>query len=252
MSEKTLFIAWQDQDGKDPRPWFPIGRLDADVERPLYRFRYTGGAQSAQNQNKVGFSPLLEFPGLRKAYESDTLFPIFKNRVMSPRRADFPEYLHALDIPKTATPIDVLAASGGRKMTDSYEVFPKIDKRPDGEFSCRFFLSGWRDMPAPVKDRIASLKQGEELRLALDLAHPATKLAVQIQTTDSVVIGWTPQYLAEDLAASVPRCAGEFAAHVARVNPPPAPASQRVLIELSGNWNGHEPMSGPDFQPLVD
>lgn len=252
MSEKTLFIAWQDQDGKYPRPWFPIGRLDADVERPLYRFRYTGGAQSAQNQ--VGFSLPPEFPGLRKAYESDTLFPIFKNRVMSPRRPDFPEYLSALDIPKTATSIDVLAANGGRKMTDAYEVFPKIDKHPDGAFSCRFFLSGWRDMPAPVKSRIETLKQCEELRLALDMAHQAPGLAVQIQTTDciSVVIGWTPQYLAEDLAASVPQCAGEFAARVARVNPSPVPASQRVLIELSGNWNGHEPMSGPDFQPLVD
>lgn len=250
MSEKTLFIAWQDQDGKDPRPWFPIGRLDADVERPLYRFRYTGGAQSAQD--KGGLLLLTEFSDIRKVYESDTLFPIFKNRVMSPRRPDFPEYLSALDIPKTATSIDVLTANGGRKMTDAYEVFPKIDKHPDGAFICRFFLSGWRDMPAPVKSRIESLKQGEELRLALDLAHPATKLAVQVQTSDCVVIGWTPQYLAEDLAASVPQCTGEFAARVARVNPPPVPASQRVLIELSGNWNGHEPMSGPDFQPLVD
>jgi hypothetical protein len=35
------------------------------------------------------------------------------------------------------------------------------------------------------------------------------------------------------------------------VNPMPVPSEQRVLIEMSGNLGGHEPMSGPDFQPLV-
>ena len=27
--------------------------------------------------------------------------------------------------------------------------------------------------------------------------------------------------------------------------------SQRVLIEMSGRWETHEPMTGEDFQPLV-
>lgn len=33
---KTLFLAWQDR--TDSRQWFPVGRLDADPERPAYRF----------------------------------------------------------------------------------------------------------------------------------------------------------------------------------------------------------------------
>ncbi len=46
MSEKTLFLAWQDK-GRSRR-WFPVGRLDADVEHSRYRFRYTGGAEEAK------------------------------------------------------------------------------------------------------------------------------------------------------------------------------------------------------------
>ena len=40
-------------------------------------------------------------------------------------------------------------------------------------------------------------------------------------------------------------------AKVVRVNPMPAPSSQRVLIEMRGRWKKHEPMSSEDFQPLA-
>ena len=39
MNQKTLFLAWQDK--RSSRQWFPVGRLDADVLRRAYRFRYT-------------------------------------------------------------------------------------------------------------------------------------------------------------------------------------------------------------------
>jgi hypothetical protein len=45
---------------------------------------------------------------------------------------------------------------------------------------------------------------------------------------------------------------GTCVAHVARVNPLPAPSTQRLLIELAGNWGSHEPMTDTDFQPLVE
>ena len=66
MSTRTLFLAWQDK--KPSKAWFPVGRLDADVERSLYRFRYIGGAKRAQEE--VGLSPLIDFPDLDKDYQS--------------------------------------------------------------------------------------------------------------------------------------------------------------------------------------
>lgn len=248
MSEKTLFLSWEDHD--TPR-WFPIGRLDADAEFPLYRFRYTRGAELAQNE--VGLPLLPEFPELDKKYESPNLFPIFQNRIMSPRRADFPEYLRALNIPNTATPIDVLAANGGRRATDNFEVFPKIDKQEDGGFTCRFFLRGWRHINKESQEHILKLECGESVYMTLELTNPATRLAVQIQTIDYHMIGWAPRYLVHDISAAMLESLGEYKAWVVQVNPMHVPSNKRVLIEMQGRWdNDHGPMSGPDFQPLVD
>ena len=87
MVEQTLFLAWHGVG--ENRFWFPVGRLDADVATPEYRFRYTKGAERAQE--KAGFSTILSFPELTKDYRSPELFPLFRNRVMNPARARFSE-----------------------------------------------------------------------------------------------------------------------------------------------------------------
>ena len=80
MVAKTLYLAWQDardENGRlESRQWFPIGRLDVgNVDGP-FRFRYTRGAEEAHH--KTGFPPLPEFPDFRGNYESEELFPLFR------------------------------------------------------------------------------------------------------------------------------------------------------------------------------
>ena len=244
----TLYLAWQDQGAS--RQWFPIGRLDADTDNSEYRFRYVGGA--AQAVNEAEFPYLLEFPDLERDYRSPDLFPIFQNRVLSPKRPDFGEYLRALDLGDYADPLQMLAVNGGRRMTDSFEVFPKLVKNDDGSFVCRFFLHGWRHASESAQARIKSLEPGEPLYVAMELTNPRTGLAVQIQTTDYQMLGWAPRYLVGDLTAAMAESSGEYAASVVRVNPVPTPAQERVLVEMSSRWDKHEPMSGPDYQPLVE
>ena len=246
MNARTLFLAWQD---KTSRQWFPVGRLDADVEHSLYRFRYVGGARRARDEAE--FIPLSEFPDLMRKYESSYLFPSFSNRVMAPGRPDREDYLRTLDLPAHADPIEILTVSGGYRVTDSYEVFPELVKRADGRFTCRFFLHGWRHLSPAGRNRIDDLKQGEKLYLTLELTNPVAALAVQIQTTDYHMIGWAPRYLVYDLAAAAqsPR---EYEAEVVRVNPQPSPSRQRVLIEMRGRWDEHEPMTHADFRPLTN
>ena len=86
--------------------------------------------------------------------------------------------------------------------------------------------------------------------MTLELTNPVTRLAVQIQTKDYHMIGWAPRYLMEDLAAAMSE-PPHYAAHVVRLNPQPAPSRQRVLIEMRGTWDTHEPMTGADFELLV-
>ena len=61
MSARTLFLAWQNK--AKTRLWFPVGRLDVDVEAADYRFRYTGGARRAQEE--VGLPVGRRVPGPR-------------------------------------------------------------------------------------------------------------------------------------------------------------------------------------------
>ena len=248
MGEKTIFLAWQDKGAS--RQWFPVGRMDADVESEKYRFRYISGAKRAEKE--VGFSPLVTFPRMDEDYKSSKLFTLFRNRVMWRSRPDFKDYLHSLALTEDSDSIDMLAASGGYLLTDSYEVFPQLVKKADGGFACRFFLHGGRHVSQSAQMRLNCLTADEELYLALELTNPLGELAVQIQTTDYQMIGWTPRYLAHDLAVAFAKPPGSCRAHVVRVNPLPVPSEQRVLIEMSGNLGEHEPMSGPDFQPLAD
>jgi HIRAN domain len=245
MNKKTLFLAWQDQ-GRN-RAWYPVGRLDVMPDH--FRFRYIGGAERARKSAR--FEPMVDFPDLHGNYESPKLFALFQNRVLLPGRSDFHEYVKMLDLPDSAEPVEILEVGGGRRATDSFEVFPKIEKGPDGAFRCRFFLHGWRHVNSAAQERLNSLKAGEKLYVSIELTNPATQFAVQIQTLDYHMIGWAPRYLVTDLVAAIAQKIGHYEANVVRVNPMPAPSKQRVLIEFRGDWPGYEPMSGQDFEPLA-
>lgn len=248
MKQKTLFLAWQDK--ARTRQWFPVGRLDVDQPGSLYRFRYVRGAERAHTRS--GFEPLVDFPEFRQDYEASELFPLFKNRVLTPGRRDFQEYLRILDLPEKADPIEILAVDGGYRATDSFEVFPKLERREDGAFRCRFFLHGWRHVSASAQQRLEALKPGEKLSVAIELNNPATQLAVQIQTQDYHVIGWSPRYLVADLVSAIAQAPGDYEAKVVQANPVPAPSKQRLLIELRGHWPDYDPMTRGDFVPLVE
>ncbi|MCW5966737.1 MAG: HIRAN domain-containing protein [Bryobacterales bacterium] len=247
MTDKTLFLAWQDK--RMTRSWFPVGRLDVLKEPRLYQFRYIHGAETAHRD--AGFEPLLDFPEWKAVYKSPDLFPLFQNRVISSERRDFTKYLELLDLPDTAEPAEILEVGGGHRATDNFEVFPKIERREDGSFRCRFFLHGARHVSKAAIERIDLLQPGDPLYVALELTNPATRLAVQIQTTDYHVIGWAPRYLVGDLVSTIAQSPGNYAARVVRRNPSPAPSKQRLLVEFTGSWpDNYDPMSGSDFKPL--
>jgi len=248
---QTLFLAWQDK--AQTRAWFPVGRLDVVMQTPLYRFHYIRGAERARNE--TGFQPLDDFPDFHRSYESSVLFPLFQNRVLTENRPDFLEYLRWLALsPAQKSPVEVLSVDGGYRATDSFEVFPKIERGEDGAFRCRFFLHGWqRHVSENAQQRIKSLVPDEKLYVTIELTNPATQLAVQIQTTDYHMIGWAPRYLVKDLVHAIAAAQGDCSAKVVQINPVPAPSKQRVLLELSGHWPmNYKPMATEEFKPLTE
>ena len=251
VTERTLYLGWQDR--AQTRAWFPVGRLDTDLTGPSFRFRHLQGAVQARNTG--GFDLVPGFGDLHGDYTSPVLFPVFQNRVMSPRRPDFENYVKGLgldpDVDPSADPTSLLLVDGGRRVTDFFEVFPKLVKNEDGSFVCRFFLHGLRHTNEPARARMGSLEPGEQLHVALDLTNPTKQPAVQIQTLDYFMIGWSPRYFAHDLMMAMAESGGNYEARVVRVNPVPHPSSQRVLVEMRSRWENHKPMSGEDFQPLA-
>ena len=253
MTTKTLYLAWQsDQvEGEhlNGQTWFPVGRVDIEVgDSTRHRFRYTKGAEEARL--KAGFVPLPEFPDLERDYESPSLFPVFQNRVISRKRPDFADYVRVLGLDESADQIEILSANEGRRATDSFNVFPVPETDPDGNFSCRFFLPGGVHAEQPAGSRVDDLQPGDNLKVSLSGKLSSGPGRLSVETEEGVKVGWAPPYLTHDLVSYVD-AQGEYEVKVVQINPPPDPSRQRVLVELSGNLGDHEPMSGPDFQPLV-
>jgi len=253
---KTLFLAWglhrsDSSFESDCTYWFPIGRLDGKPEQSWFRFVYTRGMLAAQVT--VGLQPLVAFPQLDEVYESCELFPLFQNRLISPKREDYAEYLDRLDLSSEhADPFEILAISGGSKQTDNLEVFPELHTRLDGTFSCRFFLHGWDHLNVMSQDRLQHLEPDEPLHVLVELSHSLTSPTVRLHTMDdSLMLGWAPRYLARGVARSVSSGLGHFQARVVQLNQPPSPRSQRVLVELEGAFPaGFEPMNSEEFRYL--
>ena len=247
---KTLFMAWQAHD--PTRAWFPIGRLDVDDGLSQFSFQYTGGARDAALR---GFIPLLAFPRLNEKYTAPKLFPLFENRLISENRADFEQYIKSLAISgaEAKNPFKVLAISGGERKTDSLEIFPRIELKNDRQFSTCFFVHGTRHLLPSASERVLRLKNGESLRIALEMGNPASGTAVQIQSDDYVMVGWSPRYLVEDLARSLVTNQCAMKATVRQVNGIEVPVERRLLVELSGYYPPNvNPMASAAYLPYSE
>lgn len=247
---KTLFLGWQ---APESRQWFPVGRLDADADadvdagRDRFSFRYTQGAIAARGH---GFYPMPSFPDFLGDYRSADLFPMFRNRILAPRRKDYREYLHTLGLNRD-DPIEILAVTGGARQTDSFELFPKIEKQSDGSFRCRFFLHGLRHVSGSAQQRAAELQTDEALGVSVELTNPVTQVAIQLTTRDYHLVGWAPRYLVSDLMHSLADVS-RIHARVVKVNGAEVPPNRRVLIEFCGHLPvDAEPMSSEEFQVLA-
>ena len=244
----TLFVASRSHEPNNAR-WEPVGRLDHD--HGIYRFSYTRGAETLP-----GFSPLFGMKDLRGVYESEELFPIFKNRLLTERRAEYEAYLtwSGFDALNPPDPIALLAVTEGIRKTDSVELFPCPMPDANGMFTNKFFMHGLRYMPDAARERVTALREQEELFLMPDLCNVADPNAVALRTDlDRFIVGYVPRYLARDLRRLFSKCSSENThVFVDRVNGE-APLQQRLLCRMEACWpDGFTPCSDEAFQSLAE
>jgi hypothetical protein len=248
---KPLYLGWQDS--KNHR-WFPVGRLIKTEDR--YQFAYVRGVEQAQRS--ADFLPLLSFPELRRVYTSIQLFPLFANRVMSPSRRDYPNYVGWLRLEgKEKDPLAFLAHSGGKRIHDPLEVFPAASERDGGGYTIHFFIHGHRHMPGSSQQRAETLTEGESLLLQWDAQNPEDDHAISLRTGnaptgDADMIGFCPRYLSADILDALRRDNRSCTMHVEQINPAPAPAPFRILCRLDFlPSSGIHPFSGDEYKPLA-
>lgn len=247
----VLFLAWRES---STRTWFPVGRLLFEDGR--YSFSYLQGALRAKEQR--GFRPLESFPSLSEVYESDELFPLFRNRLPSPSRPDYAKFAEYLNVPHSADdPMVLLARSGGRRATDNLEVFPCPELDDSGQYHIHFFAHGVRHLPQGAIARIDTLRPGETLLLCWDFQNPHDTQALMLRTNDTAsqaqdpyIVGYCPRYLSEDVLRLVGNCSDVHVA-VERLNPAPAPLQFRLLCNMTACWpQDFHPFTGADYQPI--
>lgn len=205
----------------DTRQYQSLGFLRLVDRR--YRFAYLRAATIDPS-----FRPLTGFPDPTHPYESEQLFPIFAERVMSPRRPDRGAVLEALGLGLDAEPFEVLARSGGRRVGDAIELVPVPD-HSSGAVSVDYFVHGVRYMTSGAQRLITSLATGQVLHLVPEPANPVDHRAVLITSTDDVRLGYVPAPLL-DLV-----CAIEGPdTRVLRANGPEVGFHYRLLVRSSG------------------
>ena len=242
---KTVFVAWQNP---KTRKWFTVGRL---TERQgEYEFVYTKGALSAGEE----FIPFGRFRKLGSRYVSKELFPLFANRTFAENRQEYQQFLEWLGLKGgTTDPIEVLARSGGRRATDTLEIFPYPIPNPSGQVEFEFFVHGVRYLPPETMDRISGLQEGTRLCLMFDVQNPVDPKAVAIRTENPpLFLGYCPRYLAYDLRHLLwpEESFKDAGLSVLRVNED-APLQYRLLCRFTAKWpKEYVPCSGEEYQPI--
>jgi len=240
---KTLFVSWQ-----DPlrRRWYPVGRLT--YEAHVYRFVYTAGAKEAEN-----FSPFFGMRQLDGIYESETLFPIFANRLLSEARPEYSKLIEWLSLDaKEIDPFIILSLTGGIRKTDSLEIFPCPAPNSNNDYELRFFSRGLSHEPEATQQRVNLLSQGEKLFLMKDLQNKYDVHALVLRTDDPVtIVGYCPRYLAQDLNYLLEKNGSEnLEFTVDKVNPD-APMQLRLLCKVSSPWpEGFSACASDLYHPL--
>jgi len=243
---KTLFLAWQDPTS---RTWFPVGRLTH--EGGIYYFSYLQGAIEAKE--KANFQPLWSFPDIHHGYSSTELFPIFANRLLRPSRPDYKDFVQWLNMPEQQDdPIALLARSGGKRKTDSFEVFPCPERDDQGNYHIHFFAHGLRHFPEEIQQYVQSLQLGTPLLVAHDVQNKFDSRALILRTEDLHFVGYCPRYLTQDFFELICQFPLQVKVTVERVNPPPTPLQFRLLCNLTATWTeAFQPFSSPIYQPLA-
>lgn len=245
-----LLVLWQHP---RTRAIVPIGRFSRTGDSFVFAYTRAAGAVA-------GFRPLLGLGDLHGTYRGTKIPAVFNQRVMSPDRPDYEDYIAALGLTaERATPWEQIVESGGRRAGDTLQFMP-VPLVNSGWLHTRFLANGVSHISEgsrQLSDRVVSVaKKEQERALSSLMADDAVLLEPEfanakdpnaiVLTSEGVPLGWVPYALSASLRPLAER--GDCWARVHRINGPRTPDHLRLVLNLDipvpddfvldpeGNW----------------
>ena len=220
-----IYLSWQ---SLDDRGWHVVGRLVRDELG--YVFNYTKGVLKAKK-----FLPFSGMDELATTYRSASLFPLFQNRVLSPKRPEYPRFIKWLGLTESqADPLEILARSEGHRATDWLQTFKRITEDSQGRFVHYFLVHGIRHLSVSALDRVNKLSVGERLCLMLDCQNQLDRRAIVVRAENPAeIVGYCPRYIVNDLHNRLVCEPGSLEVAV-ETFAPDAPTYYKLMCKLVG------------------
>lgn len=211
LKTDELLVSRQDP---ETRRYSRVGVLGQDEHG--FRFTYDESVTRALPGLPIG-----------RVHESESLFPIFAERVMDPHRPERGKTLEQLGLGAQAGPLEVLAVSGGLRTGDTYELTPLPQPGP---VSLPFLVHGIRHLTPGERTAIDDLKPGDHLELRCEPDNEVNERALLVRQSGDR-LGYVPDPLLDCVHRIMER---PFELVVDRVNPAEAGMHMRLLVRLTG------------------
>jgi len=241
----SVYLAWQEPNTKE---WHVVGMLKQYQEG--FTFNYTVGAQASAK-----FIPFSGMENLAKTYVSTELFPLFKNRLLSKNRPEYPRFIDWLGLAKeNVSPISILGRSGALRGTDTLQMFNRIDVNSDGSFEHIFFAHGLSHLAPSALDRVLSLKKGDLLCLCPDCQNSYDGNAIIIRANNPAeIVGYCPRFFTKYVGDFLRQNSSNISLYVEALSKN-APANYQLMCTLKGKVSVREAntfMNQEEFQSIT-
>ena len=233
-----LILAWKNPKN---RQWIPIGNLE--YKNNMYYFNYTNGAKS------TNFQPFGQMNELKNTYSAESLFPIFKNRLLAKSRPEYNDYIKWLDIDKNENELVELSRSRGIRATDELQLFPIPEKNENNDYEVLFFSHGMSHISEHYVKRLSKLKDNDKLLILKDIQNEVDSCALALRTKNDPIelLGYCPSFLVKDFNRLMKKN-GDTQVNITikKVNHD-APLQLKLLCKFSTKWSENfEPFFGEE------